>query len=69
VDAPLAVVDEVFPVELVDVERAKEIVLRNRIVSSRDASTMGAMGRRCVSRIMTCDRGFAGRPGIEILGA
>jgi hypothetical protein len=54
---------------LVDVERAKEIVLRNRIVSSRDASTMGAMGRRCVSRIMTCDRGFAGRPGIEILGA
>lgn len=68
-DALLAVVDEVFPVELVDVERAKEILLRNRTLSSRDAIHLAIMGRRAVSRIMTFDRGFAGRPGIEVLGA
>lgn len=68
-EALLAVVDEVFPVEFVDVERAKEIVLRNRALSSRDAIHLAIMGRRGVSRIMTFDRGFSGRPGIEVLGA
>lgn len=68
-DALLAVVDEVFPVELVDTERAKEIVLRDRTLSSRDAIHLAIMARRGVARIMTFDRGFAGRPGIEVLGA
>jgi predicted nucleic acid-binding protein len=66
--ALLAVVDEVFPVELADVEQAKELLLRSRRLSSRDAIHLAIMGRRGAARIMTFDRGFTGRPGVEVLG-
>ncbi len=66
--ALLAVTDEVFPVELADVEQAKELVLSNRKLSSRDAIHLAIMGRRGVTRIMTFDRGFIGQPGVEVLG-
>jgi uncharacterized protein len=66
--ALLAVTDEVFPVELADVEQAKELVLSNRRLSSRDAIHLAIMGRRGVARIMTFDRGFIGQPGVEVLG-
>lgn len=66
--ALLAVVDEVFPIELADVERAKEIVFETRSLSSRDAIHLAIMDRHGIPTIMTFDRGFSGRPGIEVVG-
>jgi len=64
----LAVVDTVFPIEMEDVERAKAVVLETRRLSSRDALHVAIMERRGVWEIMTFDRGFAGRPGIRLVG-
>jgi len=64
----LAVVDAVFPIERVDVERAKEILLEAGDLSARDAIHLAVMARHEVPVIMTFDRGFAGRPGIGIYG-
>src|SRR5690349_16324292 len=60
-DAILGVVDEVFPVELADVERAKTIVHGKR-VSARDALHLATMERNGVTHIMTFDLGFDGYP-------
>lgn len=56
-DVLLGAVDEVFPVELVDVERAKTILFSVR-VSARDAIHLATMERRRVSRILSFDTGF-----------
>lgn len=64
-DAILGVVDEVFPVELDEVERAKTIVLGHPRLSARDALHIAVMERRGVARVLTFDRGFDGMPGIQ----
>jgi predicted nucleic acid-binding protein len=57
--ALLGVVDEVFPVERVDVERAKDVLLGlPDEVSARDALHVAIMQSRGVSRVMSFDRGF-----------
>jgi predicted nucleic acid-binding protein len=56
-EALLGVVDEVFPVERADVERARGIVLATRL-SARDAIHVAIMRRRGVDRILTFDRAF-----------
>jgi uncharacterized protein len=61
----LGVVDEVFPVEQVDVERAAGIVLGRLRLSARDALHLAVMERRGVSRIMSFDAGLDGHPGIR----
>ncbi len=66
--ALLAVVDEVFPIELADVEKAKDILLQTQGLSARDSLHMAVMQRRRVADIMTFDRGFSGLPGIRIVG-
>jgi len=66
-EAVLAVVDEVFPVDLAVVERAKAIVLGHRRLSARDALHLAVMERQGVRRIMSFDTGFDGFPGIERL--
>ncbi|MGH9399559.1 MAG: type II toxin-antitoxin system VapC family toxin [Thermoanaerobaculia bacterium] len=63
-DALLGVVDEVFAVELADVERAKRIVLGNARLSARDSLHLAVMERQGISRIMSFDEGFDGFPGI-----
>ena len=64
-DALLGVVDEVFPVTDVDVDRAKTILLGSAGVrSARDAVHLATMERHRVSRIMTFDTGFDGYPGM-----
>lgn len=63
-DALLGVVDEVFPIELADVERAKTIVQGQRR-SARDAIHLATMERQGVSRIMTFDTGFDSYPGVS----
>jgi uncharacterized protein len=56
-DAILGVVDEVYPVEREDVERARRLVQTTRL-SARDAVHVAIMRRRGISRILSFDRGF-----------
>lgn len=65
-DALLGVVDEVFPVTDVDVDRAKTILLGGAGArSARDAIHLATMERHRVARIMTFDAGFDGYPGVS----
>jgi uncharacterized protein len=66
-DAVLGVVDEVFPIEQVDVEQAKRVLDGTPGLSARDALHVAVMRRREVSRIMSFDSGFDAVPGIERL--
>lgn len=63
-DALLGIVDDVFPIEREDVERAKKVVDGIPDLSARDALHVAVMERREVSRIMSFDAGFDGVPGI-----
>jgi hypothetical protein len=63
-DALLGVVDDVLPVELDDVQRAREIVLGHKDLSARDALHLAVMERRGLTRIMTFDRDFDRHPGV-----
>ena len=63
-DAVLGITDEVFGVEIADLERAKNIVLGHTRLSARDALHLAVMERHGVSRIMSFDSGFDGFPGI-----
>ena len=67
-EALLSVVDEVFPIELGDVERAREVLLAVPELSARDGIHVAVMGRRGVSRILTFDAGFDAVPGLQRLG-
>jgi len=68
-EALLGVVDEVFPVDLSGVERAKMIVLGSVTLSARDALHLAVMKKQGVDRILSFDRGFDEFPGIERIGA
>jgi hypothetical protein len=65
----LGVVDEVFPVELRDVERAKDILTGSQRLSARDALHLSIMERSRVSRILSFDSDFDEYPGIQRLSA
>lgn len=62
--AVLDVVDEVFPIERADVERAAAMLGAGDL-SARDAILVAVMQRRGIARIMTFDRGFDAIVGIE----
>lgn len=66
-DAMLGVVDEVFPIELIDVEQAKRVLDGTPALSARDALHVAVMRRREVGRIMSFDGGFDLVPGLERL--
>jgi len=66
-DALLGIVDEVLPLELATVERAKTILLGRPGLSARDAAHVAVMERHGVDRILTFDTGFDQVPGIERL--
>lgn len=68
-DALLGVVDEVLPVELADVERAKTILFGRSALSARDAIHLATMKRHGVERILSFDTGFDGYPEVTRLGA
>jgi predicted nucleic acid-binding protein len=63
IDALLGVVDEVYPIELDDVTRARDIVVSSRL-TARDAIHVAIMQRHGIARIMTFDSDFAEMPGI-----
>ena len=62
------IVDEIFPIEARDVDRAKTILFAADRLSARDALHLALMERHSVSRILSFDRGFDGYPGIERIG-
>jgi len=64
-DALLGVVDQVFGVDLVDVNRAKEILYGTERLSARDALHLAVMERHGITSILTFDRAFADRPGVR----
>jgi hypothetical protein len=66
-DALLGVVDDVFPVETPDVQRAKSIVLGSAGLSARDALHLAIMARHRIARILSFDAGFDGFPGVTRL--
>jgi predicted nucleic acid-binding protein len=57
-------VDEVFPIEPEDVERARQLVVTSRL-GGRDALHAAVMQRRGVSEILTFDTAFDHIPGIR----
>jgi predicted nucleic acid-binding protein len=59
------VIDEVFPVELGDVERARDLLLAQPDLSSLDALHASIMRRHGIVRILTFDSGFDRIPGVE----
>ena len=63
-DALLAVVDEVFPVDLKALERAKQIVLAYTALSARDAVHLAIMEQQGIDRIFSFDKGFDRVPGV-----
>lgn len=66
-EALLGVVDEVFPVELADVERARDVLMASLRLSARDALHASVMERRGLASILTFDTGFDSRPGLRRL--
>jgi len=66
-DALLGVVDEVLPVHLVDIGRAKEIVMGASRLSARAALHVAIMEANGIRRILTFDAGFDAQPGLERL--
>lgn len=63
----LGIVQEVFAIELRDLERAKDILLGTERLSARDALHLAVMERREIFRIASFDRGFDGYPGVTRL--
>jgi predicted nucleic acid-binding protein len=64
-DALLGAVDEVLPIGVAEVLRAREIVLGSAVMSARDAIHVAVMEAHGISRILSFDRGFDGVPGVE----
>ena len=64
-DALTGVIDEIFPVDRICVERAKALVLGHHGPSARDAVHLASMAQNGVTRIFTFDTGFDGVPGVE----
>lgn len=64
-DALLAVLDETLPVELADVQAAKDVVLGGYRLTARDALHIAVMRRHGIDTIMSFDRGFERYPGIR----
>ena len=63
-DALLRIVDQVLPVDLAAVERAKTIVLGARHLSARDALHLAVMKQHSVEQILSFDATFDGFPGV-----
>ena len=66
-DVTLQIVDDVLSIERLDVDVAKDIVLRYAGLSARHALHVAVMRHHGIERIMTFDRGFDGVPSVERL--
>lgn len=68
-DAVLGIVDEVYPIDTIDVLTASRLLTRVPALSSRDALHVATMQRYGVDEILTFDAGFTGVVGIRRLPA
>jgi predicted nucleic acid-binding protein len=66
-DALAAVTDEVFAIDLADVDRARAIVLERQGLSARDGLHAAVMERHGVTRVLSFDAGFDILPGLSRL--
>ena len=66
-DALLGLVEDIFPLELSDIQKAKEITLGVHQLSARDAVHVAVMQRHDVAQILSFDSGFDVVPGITRL--
>jgi predicted nucleic acid-binding protein len=64
-DALNGVIDEVFPIEKRDLDRAKDIVLGSAKISARDAIHIAIIDRYRIDAILSFDRGFDEYPGLK----
>ena len=64
-DALLGVVDDVHPIEVVDVKRARDLMMGLRKLSARDALHVAIMQRHDIPRVMSFDAGFDAMGTIE----
>lgn len=64
-EALLSIADEIFPVELPIMLRAREIVLARADASARDALHVAVMEHHRIEQVLTFDKGFDGFPGIR----
>jgi predicted nucleic acid-binding protein len=63
-DALLGIVDEIFPIDVDAVERAKLILLGKNQLSARDAIHLAVMEQHEIERILSFDQGFDRYPNI-----
>jgi uncharacterized protein len=66
-DTLLGIVDQVLPIDVAAVQRAREIVLGHPRLSARDALHLALMEQRGIGQILSFDSGFDGFPGITRL--
>ena len=66
-EALLEVVDEVLPIELGTVQRAKDIVTGHPALTARDAVHVAVMESFGIDEILSFDRHFDGLPGVRRL--
>jgi uncharacterized protein len=64
-DALLGLVDEVFPIETANVQRAKTILVGQYRLSARDAIHLAVMEQHGVQHILSFDQGFDRYPNIR----
>jgi hypothetical protein len=68
-EALLGVVDEVLPIDLADVEAARDLVLGLDGLSARDALHVAVMRKHGVDAILSFDQDFDRVPGVRRLSA
>ncbi len=67
-EAILGIVDVVHPIELEDVQRARQLLGTTDRLSARDAVHLAVMQRHRIDRILSFDAGFDDLPGIRRIG-
>lgn len=67
-EALLSVVDDVLPVTIETMQRARDLVLGAAALSARDAVHVAVMQQHGIEEILSFDRGFDGVPGVRRLG-
>lgn len=67
-DVLLGLVDEVFAIDIDDVQAAKQVLFGTPALSARDALHVAVMRRYGIDTIISFDRGFDGAAGLTRLG-
>jgi predicted nucleic acid-binding protein len=64
-----AIVDDVFPIEIIDVMEAKDVAATHPDLSARDSLHVAVMRHHGISQVLSFDRGFDQVNGIARLPA